>query len=120
MAAGKALGLALAPDVNKRVTGGLGFASFRSPGFLAGVEILATRKQPEECLMKKKIACGVALAMLIGLGGCGYSPGTRAVTGGLIGAGGGAAIAGATGGRPATGAAIGAGAGALGGALTAP
>lgn len=70
--------------------------------------------------MKRKIACGVALAMLIGLAGCGRTPGTRAVTGGLIGAGGGAAVSAATGGRPATGAAIGAGAGALGGALTSP
>lgn len=70
--------------------------------------------------MTRKIAWGMALTMMLGLAGCGYSPGTRAVTGGLIGAGGGAAISAATGGRPATGAAIGAGAGALGGALTAP
>ena len=70
--------------------------------------------------MTRKIACGLALAMLISLGGCGSSPGTRAVTGGLLGAGAGAGIAAVTGGRPATGAVIGAGAGALGGALTAP
>ena len=58
-------------------------------------------------------------AMATGLAGCGYSPGTRAVTGGLIGAGAGAGIAAATGGKPATGALIGAGVGAAGGALTA-
>ena len=40
------------------------------------------------------------------------------VSGGLIGAGGGAAIAAVTGGSPLVGAAIGGGAGALGGALT--
>ncbi len=61
----------------------------------------------------------VALALLAGsLAGCGYNRGDRAVSGGLIGAGGGAAIAAATGGAPLVGAAIGAGAGALGGALT--
>jgi len=60
----------------------------------------------------------VAIAGL--LTGCGYSPGDRAASGGLIGAGGGAAIAAATGGAPLVGAAIGAGAGALTGALTSP
>jgi len=58
--------------------------------------------------------------MLLMLGACGYSPGTRAVSGGLLGAGAGAGVAAVTGGRPATGALIGGGAGALGGALTAP
>lgn len=58
--------------------------------------------------------------LVLGLAGCGYSPGTRAVTGGLLGAGAGAGVSALTGGRPATGAAIGAGVGALGGALTAP
>jgi osmotically inducible lipoprotein OsmB len=50
--------------------------------------------------------------------GCGYSRGDRAVSGGLLGAGGGAAIGAVTGGSPLLGAAIGGGAGALGGALT--
>ena len=54
----------------------------------------------------------------LSLGGCGYSRGDRAASGGLIGAASGAAIAAATGGAPLIGAAIGAGAGALGGALT--
>ncbi len=47
-------------------------------------------------------------------------PGTRAVTGGLMGAGAGAGVAALTGGRPATGALIGGGVGAIGGAVTTP
>ena len=60
------------------------------------------------------------LAALLGLGGCGNSPGTRAVTGGLMGAGAGAGVAALTGHKPATGALIGGGVGAVGGAVTAP
>jgi hypothetical protein len=60
--------------------------------------------------------------MTLALGGCGQTPGERALTGGLIGAGGGAAIGAIAGGG--TGAAIGAAAGGLtgaaAGALTAP
>jgi hypothetical protein len=52
------------------------------------------------------------------LAGCGESRGTRAVTGGLLGAGAGAGVAAITGGKPATGALIGGGVGAVGGALT--
>jgi osmotically inducible lipoprotein OsmB len=63
-----------------------------------------------------------SLVMLFGaalsLVGCGSSPGTRAVTGGLMGAGAGAGVSAVTGGRPATGALIGGGVGALGGAVT--
>ena len=59
---------------------------------------------------------GVTLAVA----GCGYRPSDRALSGGLIGAGGGAAIAGIAGGNPLAGAAIGGAAGALGGALTSP
>jgi osmotically inducible lipoprotein OsmB len=71
--------------------------------------------------MTRKIALGLALGtMLTTLVGCGDDPGTRAVTGGLIGAGAGAGIAAATGGRPATGALIGGGVGAVGGAVTTP
>jgi osmotically inducible lipoprotein OsmB len=58
--------------------------------------------------------------VLIGLAGCGYRPSDRALSGGLIGAGGGAAIAGIAGGSPLAGAAIGGAAGAFGGALTSP
>jgi osmotically inducible lipoprotein OsmB len=71
--------------------------------------------------MRRALSTILVLGTLaMGLAGCGYDPGTRAVTGGLIGAGAGAAISGATGGRPATGALIGGGVGAIGGALTAP
>jgi hypothetical protein len=65
-----------------------------------------------------KMACAVVM-LTAGLAGCGHSPGTRAVTGGLIGAGGGAIIGAATGLGPATGALIGGAGGAATGALTA-
>jgi osmotically inducible lipoprotein OsmB len=58
------------------------------------------------------------VSALLGLAGCGESPGTRAVTGGLMGAGAGAGISALTGGKPATGALIGGGVGAVGGAVT--
>lgn len=51
---------------------------------------------------------------------CGHTPGSRALTGGLLGAGGGAALGSVTGVGAGTGALVGGGAGALGGALTAP
>jgi hypothetical protein len=71
--------------------------------------------------MNRKIAFGLALGGLLSmLTACGETPGTRAVTGGLLGAGAGAGVAAVTGGRPATGALIGGGVGAVGGALTAP
>ena len=60
----------------------------------------------------------VAATLAFGVAGCGHSPGERAASGGLLGAGGGAAIAAVTGGSPLAGALIGGGAGALGGALT--
>ncbi len=55
----------------------------------------------------------------IGLAGCGHDPATRAVTGGLLGAGAGAGVAAISGGNAGTGALIGAGVGAVGGAVTA-
>jgi hypothetical protein len=64
-----------------------------------------------------------ALAAALGLGGCGYTPEQRAASGGLIGAGTGAAIASAAGGNAGTVVAsslLGAGAGALIGANTRP
>jgi hypothetical protein len=65
-----------------------------------------------------KIAAG---AFLLGLAGCNpYDPGQRAVGGGLIGAGAGAAIGAAAGGNAGTGALIGGGLGAIGGAATTP
>ncbi len=71
--------------------------------------------------MARKLAFGLALAsMLSALAACGNDPGTRAVTGGLMGAGAGAGVAAVTHGKPATGALIGGGVGAVGGALTSP
>ncbi|MBU6448980.1 MAG: hypothetical protein KGQ26_05065 [Rhodospirillales bacterium] len=69
--------------------------------------------------MLRKISTNLVLAAsLTALAGCGYSPGHRALTGGAIGAGGGAIIGAATGLGPGTGALLGAGAGALTGAAT--
>ena len=69
--------------------------------------------------MLRKLTSGLILAVtLTTLAGCGYSPGHRALTGGAIGAGGGAIIGAATGVGAGTGALIGAGAGALTGAAT--
>ncbi len=69
--------------------------------------------------VRHAIATGLVLAALVlSLAGCGYNRGDRALSGGLIGAGGGAAIAAVTGGSPLVGAAIGGGAGAIGGAVT--
>ncbi|MBV9250661.1 MAG: hypothetical protein JO227_15610 [Acetobacteraceae bacterium] len=71
--------------------------------------------------MYRKLTVGMlAGSLLLSLAACGYTPGQRAVSGGLLGAGAGAGVSALTGGRPATGALIGGGAGALGGALTAP
>jgi hypothetical protein len=69
--------------------------------------------------MRRSVSAAAALVVAaVALSGCGYHRGDRAVSGGLIGAGGGAAIAALTGGAPLAGAAIGGAAGALGGALT--
>jgi len=59
-----------------------------------------------------------AVLICLGLTACGYSSGDRAVSGGLLGAGAGAAIGAATGGNPLAGAAIGGAVGAIGGAAT--
>lgn len=71
--------------------------------------------------MKNK-ARNAALFVLLAvtIAGCGYTPGSRALSGGTIGAGAGAIIGAATGLGPATGALIGGGVGALGGAVTNP
>jgi hypothetical protein len=66
----------------------------------------------------RKLAFGLLGLAAIGLGGCGYSTGDRAVSGGLLGAGAGAGIGALTGGSAGTGALIGGAAGAAGGALT--
>lgn len=59
------------------------------------------------------------LAASLGLAACGRDPGTRALSGGAIGAGAGALLGAATGGSPLTGALLGGGVGAVGGAVTA-
>src|SRR5712691_4394022 len=76
-------------------------------------------------MSKRAIAGGaVGLALVLGLAGCTnpYDPVQRAVGGGLLGAGSGAAIGAAAGGGPgaALGAAIGGAVGVLGGAATTP
>ncbi len=67
----------------------------------------------------KTFAAGTALIAALALSGCGTSPGDRAVSGGLLGAGAGAIIGGAVG-NPGAGAAIGAVSGAAIGAATDP
>lgn len=58
------------------------------------------------------------MVLALGLSGCGHTRGTRAVTGGLMGAGGGAAVGAATGVGAGTGALVGGAGGAGVGALT--
>ena len=67
----------------------------------------------------KSIAAGAALLTAVALSACGTTPGDRAVSGGLIGAGAGAAI-GSLSGNAGTGALIGGAAGAVTGAVTDP
>jgi hypothetical protein len=59
-------------------------------------------------------------ALVLVVVACGYSPGDRAVSGGLLGAGTGAAVGAVTGGNAGTGALIGGAIGAVGGAATSP
>lgn len=68
----------------------------------------------------KRILMITLVGLSVTLAACGQTPGQRALTGGLGGAGAGALIGGITGGNPLTGALIGGGVGAAGGALTAP
>ncbi len=71
--------------------------------------------------MSRGVAPTLVVAILgLTLAGRGYSTGDRAASGGLIGAGGGAAIGAVTGGSPLTGALIGDAVGAVGGAVTSP
>ena len=62
----------------------------------------------------------LSASLVFCLAACGSDPGTRAVSGGLIGAGAGAGAGALLGGSPGTGAIIGGAAGAVGGAATAP
>jgi hypothetical protein len=70
--------------------------------------------------MHRAISFIAAVGLVVSLAGCGQTPGQRALSGGLIGAGGGAGLAAVTGGNPLFGALVGGGGGALTGALTAP
>jgi hypothetical protein len=69
--------------------------------------------------MRTSLKSFAAVAALVALSACGTTPGDRAVSGGLIGAGAGAAI-GSLSGNAGTGALIGGAAGAATGALTDP
>ena len=70
-------------------------------------------------MLKTKVrSIFVLMLAALSLAGCGYSQGHRALTGGAIGAGGGAIIGAVTGIGPGTGALIGGGAGAITGAAT--
>ena len=68
----------------------------------------------------KMATIGLLGGIALMLAGCGSDPGGRALSGGLLGAGAGAALGAATGGNPATGALIGGAVGAVGGAATSP
>lgn len=71
--------------------------------------------------MKRNLAMAMLVgAISFGVAACGTSPGGRAVSGGLLGAGAGAGVGALTGGSAGTGALVGGGIGAAGGALTAP
>jgi hypothetical protein len=82
---------------------------------------IAVIPQVQETRMFRKFAApALLLISLSALAGCGETPGSRALSGGVIGAGSGAAIGAVTGAGPASGALIGGGIGAIGGAVTAP
>lgn len=66
------------------------------------------------------ILTGILFAAALALSACGQTKGERALSGGAMGAGGGAAVGALTGGDPVTGAIIGGAAGAATGALTDP
>lgn len=70
--------------------------------------------------LRKMLLPALLCALAPVLAGCGYSPGSRALSGGAIGAGTGAILGAVTGGSPATGALIGGAIGAVGGAVTSP
>jgi O-antigen ligase len=79
----------------------------------------APLKWVEAAMLLKNLAMGALMASALVMAGCGTSPGDRAVSGGLLGAGAGAAIGSVTG-SAGTGAIIGGVAGAAIGAATDP
>src|ERR1700730_9731056 len=100
-------------------------SGYKSTGTIFAFNSLLRRALRKGVIMYRLIAPGiVAAALFLGLGGCTnpYDPGQRAVGGGLLGAGAGAAIGGAVGGGSgaALGAAVGGAAGAGTGAATTP
>jgi hypothetical protein len=79
------------------------------------------RRRRDTAKLSRVLALSCLLiGLAVTLAGCGYSPGDRAASGGLLGAGAGAGIAAVTGGSPLTGALIGGAVGAVGGAATNP
>jgi hypothetical protein len=111
-------GLTPLSAVNKRLNARRGIAALRPRDFLCPAK-RSTVPLHGRFEMTRKIALGLAFSALLALATCGEGPGTRAVTGGLLGAGAGAGVSALTGGKPATGALIGGGVGAVGGAVTA-
>jgi hypothetical protein len=93
----------------------LGFATYCVIVFVFLTLDLMDRRMSQR-LTVVFVLTGIGLA----LAGCGYSQGDRAASGGLIGAGAGAALAGVTGGSMVGGALIGGAVGAVGGAVTSP
>ncbi len=71
-------------------------------------------------MFRTTMSAATLMAMALGLAACGYSPGDRAASGGLLGAAAGAGIVAATGGAPLVGALVGGAVGAVGGAATSP
>ncbi len=68
--------------------------------------------------MTRKLMAALLIGTVsLGLAACGRTPGGRAVSGGLLGAGAGAGVSAITGGNVGTGALVGGGVGAAGGAL---
>jgi len=63
---------------------------------------------------------GMMVVLALALGGCGVTPGCRALSTGMLGAGTGAAVAAVAGGPIGLGAAIGGATGVIGGAATSP
>jgi hypothetical protein len=71
-------------------------------------------------ILRKSLLPASLIGITLGLSGCGYTPGQRALSGGAIGAGTGAVIGAVTGTGPAGGALIGGALGAVAGAVTNP
>jgi osmotically inducible lipoprotein OsmB len=82
--------------------------------------VKAHNQQGDAIVLRNLIAALLIGAVSFGMAACGTTPGGRAVSGGLLGAGAGAGVSAVTGGNVGTGALVGGGVGAVGGAVTAP